>query len=92
MCRNHSHVTGRVYSLTETEDFTTVKMLVTQPLTLEVSNGTKLTLPRYCVLYVRVAEPDASLGSELLAMAEPGVAVLPREGLPYTSGHTTPPK
>lgn len=92
MCRNHSHVTGRIFGLEDKEGYITVKILVTQPVTLETSYGAKLTLPRYATCILRLAQPDASLGSQLQQMAEQVEPALFREELSDISGPMTPPK
>lgn len=88
MCRNHSHVTGRIFSMQDEGDVTTVRMLVVQPLTVETSTGAKLTLPAYCVLSVRLPERDASLVKELLPMVAQGASVSLKDEQPATSGPT----
>jgi hypothetical protein len=92
MCRNHSHVQGRIFSLKEADDVTEVRMLVTQPLTVEGLNGTRLTLPQYCVLSVRVPQRAQSAVSQLHEMAAQDDLALPREDPPSLSGLTTQPK
>jgi hypothetical protein len=92
MCRNHSHVQGRIFSMKEQDDVTEVKMLVTQPLTVEALSGARLTLPIYCVLSVRVPQRAASLVKPLHEMAAQDVLVLPREEPPSISGPTTQPR
>jgi len=89
MCRNHSHVQGRIFSLKEADDVTEVRMLVTQPLTVEGLNGTKLTLPQYCVLSVRVPQRAQSQVSQLHEMAAQDDSALPRGEPPSLSGPTT---
>jgi len=89
MCRNHSHVQGRIFSMKEAEDVTEVRMLVTQPLTVESLNGTKLTLPQYCVLSVRVPQRAQSAASQLHAMAAQDDLALPRDEPPSLSGPIT---
>lgn len=92
MCRNHSHITGRIYALTNEDDVTEVKMLVTQDLTLETSSGLDLKLPQYAVCYVRLVYPVPSLVSQLQQMvAQEGVG-LSKAVDPTISGLTTPPK
>jgi hypothetical protein len=92
MCRNHSHVQGRIFSLKEADDVTEVRMLVTQPLTVEGLNGMRLTLPQYCVLSVRVPQRSQSAVSQLHEMAAQDDLALPREDPPSLSGLTTQPK
>jgi hypothetical protein len=92
MCRNHSHVQGRIFSLKEADDVTEVRMLVTQPLTVEGLNGMRLTLPQYCVLSVRVPQRAQSAVSQLHEMAAQDDLALPREDPPSLSGLTTQPK
>jgi len=86
MCRNHSHVAGRIFGLTAGDDAIEVRMLVTQDLTLEISSGERLRLPPYSVLWLRLEQPDASLDSELRQMAEQGAVELSRVGKAITSG------
>lgn len=92
MCRNHSHVTGRIFGYKEEEDATEVRILVTQPLTVEASNGTRLTLPRYCVCSVRVDNRDVSQVSGLHQMAAQDEWGSFREELISTSGPIIQPK
>lgn len=92
MCRNHSHVQGRIFSMKEDQDVTEVKMLVTQPLTVESLNGAKLTLPQYCVCSVRVPQRTQSAVKQLHEMAAQDDLALPREEPPSTSGPTPQPK
>lgn len=92
MCRNHSHVKGRIFSLVEEEGATVVRMLVVQPLTLETSYGLRLTLPPYTTLSVRLVQPDASLVSELHLMAAQAEPALFKEELIATSGPIIQPK
>lgn len=92
MCRNHSHIAGRIYSLTDDDGVTEVKMLVTQPLTLETSHGVKLTLPVYTNCCVRVPKRDASLVSQLQEMAAQDEPALFKDESPSTSGPTILPR
>lgn len=92
MCRNHSHVQGRIFSMKEDQDVTEVKMLVTQPLTVESLNGARLTLPQYCVLSVRVPQRTQSLVRPLHEMAAQDDLTLPRDAPPSISGPTHQPK
>lgn len=92
MCRNHSHVTGRIFSLKEEEEFTEVRILVTQPLTVEAINGAKLTLPKYCVCSLRLDKQAASSASDLHKMAAQDEWALSRDELIITSGPITQPK
>lgn len=92
MCRNHSHMAGRIFSVQDQGDVTEARMLVTQDLTLETSSGLKLKLPPYCVCSVRLAQRNASLASELRAMAAQGAVVSFRDGEVTTSGLIIPRK
>lgn len=92
MCRNHSHVKGRIFSMTEDDSVTEVRMLLVQPLTVESTSGARLTLPQYCVCSVRVPQRGQSVVSQLHEMAVQENGALPREELISSSGPIVQPK
>lgn len=89
MCRNHSHLTGTLISARNVGEYTEVQMLVEQPLTLELLNGGKLTLPPYTVCLLRQDHPGALSVSERHPTGEQEGADLSKVASPSTSGPIT---
>lgn len=89
VCRNHSHVAGKLLNAYSTEHLLAVKMWVEQPLTLEISPGSKLTLPSNTVLQLLAELPTVSSDSPPRPMGELGVADLFKVVEQSTSGPTT---
>jgi hypothetical protein len=92
MCRNHSHLTGSLVKSIAGLDDTVVAILVEQPLTLELSSGSKLTLPAFTVCLLRQEHPGVWSDSELRATAVRDAAELSRVDKVITSGRTIPAK
>jgi len=92
MCRNHSHLAAQLTMYDERPEYTEVEILVTQPLTVELSSGAKLTVPQYTLCSLLLVPQARSWGSAPQVTVEPGVVDWSRDESQSTSGPTTPPK
>ena len=92
MCHNHSHVAAVLETYEEHPEYTEVEILVTQALTVELSSGAKLIVPRYTHCSLLLVPQARSWGSLPQAMVESGAVDWSRDEKPNTFGPTTPPK